>query len=67
MELTSEFTAVGPDFVTQGFKPPRDSYNVGAMFSLFAQQSWTLTASYDFNFKDDYTANAGFVRARYEW
>jgi outer membrane autotransporter protein len=67
MELTSQFVGAGPNFVTSGFRPARESFNLGGSLTLFNQKNWTFTASYDFDFKEDYTANAAFMRARYEW
>ncbi|MBI2790854.1 MAG: autotransporter domain-containing protein [Gammaproteobacteria bacterium] len=66
-ETTSQFVGSGPSFTTSGFKPAQDSYNIGASVSIFGDNNVTLTASYDFDFKDDYTANSGFLRLRYGW
>jgi hypothetical protein len=67
MELTSQFVGAGPSFATSGFRPAKESFNLGGNLTLFNKKNWTFTASYDFDFKEDYTANAAFMRARYEW
>lgn len=68
IELTSQFLGAGPSFVTAGIKPPRDSYNIGASLkTLSINRRLIFTVYYDFNFKEDYTAHAGFLRLRYEW
>ncbi len=68
MNTTSQFTGGGPSFVTVGFTPAPTSYNVGASLSVFSDFSnYIITMSYDYETKDDYTANAGFLRMRYEW
>lgn len=67
METTSQFVGAGPDFKTLGFKPARLSYNLGASLSLFSKANWTFKAGYDFDIKENYTAHAGQIRARYDW
>lgn len=67
MQLTSQFTGSGPSFITQGFTPAKASFDIGASLTLFTHYDFTLSANYDFAFKDDYTSNSGFMRVRYEW
>lgn len=67
VQTTSQFVGAGPSFNTFGFKPARDSYNLGASLTLFSHYSFNMSAEYDFNFKQDYRANSGFVRVRYEF
>ncbi|MFI4938629.1 MAG: autotransporter domain-containing protein [Candidatus Berkiellales bacterium] len=70
MATTSVFIGApfGPTFNTTGFKPPRDSYNVGASITTFGiNTGLVFIASYDFDFQEDFTSNAGFLRLRYEW
>jgi outer membrane autotransporter protein len=68
VEATSQFTDTGPLFETTGLRPHRTSYNIGASLARFTTNTpWVFSASYDYNFKDTYHANAGFLRARYEW
>jgi outer membrane autotransporter protein len=67
MQTTSQFTGAGPSFNTVGFKPARASYNLGGSVALFSKHDWIFSAHYDFNFKEDYKANSGFLRVRHEW
>jgi outer membrane autotransporter protein len=67
MQLTSQFTGSGPSFITQGFTPAQASFDIGTSFILFTHYDFTLSANYDFAFKEDYTSNSGFLRVRYEW
>lgn len=68
MALTSQFIGGGPSFTTSGVRPAHDNYNTGASISAYSKNTGlTFTASYDFDFRDDFTAHAGFLRLRYEW
>ena len=67
MEVTAEFTGGGPSFITKGFNPARGGLNVGGSINVFRQTGIVLSAEYDFKLKEDYYANAGFLRFRYEW
>ncbi|MBS0288574.1 MAG: autotransporter domain-containing protein [Proteobacteria bacterium] len=67
MEITSQFTGGGPSFETLGFRPAKVSYNLGSNFTLFSKTTWSFMLNYDLNFKEDYVANAGYLRALYEW
>ncbi len=67
MQLTSQFVGAGPSFNTLGFTPAKTSLNLGGHISLFSTNNWIFTVSYDFDVKEDYTANAGFVRIKHEW
>lgn len=68
MDVTSQFVGAGPSFVTSGFKPERDLYNFGLGLTTFGKDSNLIfTITYDLEWKSDYIAHNGFVRARYEW
>ncbi len=68
MQVTSQFTGGGPSFTSIGFTPAATSFNIGASITTFSNLSdIILTASYDFEYKDDYAANAGFLSVRYLW
>lgn len=66
METTSQFIGAGPSFGTNGFRPARLSFDVGASVTLFTHTGFSFMASYDFGIKSEYTSHAGFLRARYE-
>ncbi len=67
VQLTSQFTSAGPSFVTYGIEMPNKNYNLGMSLSVFNHHNLAFTASYDFDFKAQYTAHAGFMRLRWEW
>ncbi|MFI4937791.1 MAG: autotransporter domain-containing protein [Candidatus Berkiellales bacterium] len=67
MQTQSQFVGAGPSFITSGANPVADSYVIGASISTFSEEGLVVTLNYDYNFKQDYRAHAGFIRARYEW
>lgn len=67
METTSQFIGAGPSFITSGTHRVRDSYNIGAEVTTFESDGIVISLSYDYYFKEDYNAQTGFIRARYEW
>ncbi|MCS5711295.1 autotransporter domain-containing protein [Candidatus Berkiella aquae] len=64
---TSQFIGAGPSFVTEGAKPAQTSYNLGLKLTAFEHENLTLTASYDFLFKEDFTSNTAYLKFRYDW
>jgi outer membrane autotransporter protein len=67
VEDTSSFTAGGGTFTTQGATPDRSRVDLGAAIKFQTTNNWDLTASYDFNWRSDYTSHAGFLRAGYKF
>ena len=67
IEDTSQFTAGGGTFTTQGPSPARGSVDLGTSLRYSTPSHWNFTASYDFDWKSDYTSNAGFIRAGYRF
>jgi len=67
IQSTSNFTGGGASFNTQGADPARGTATIGAGLQYKATSNWTLSAGYDFEIKDDYTAHAGVVRAGYNF
>jgi len=65
IQSTSNFTGGGASFNTQGADPARGTATIGAGLQYKATSNWTLSAGYDFEIKDDYTAHAGILRAGY--
>lgn len=63
VQATANFTGGGASFSTKGMDPARSSLNAGASVSLFTQSNVELTGSYDFEYKSDYNAHAGYIRA----
>ena len=65
---TSSFTgAPGVNFRTEGFDPAQSKFNAGANLSYFSASNVELTASYDFEYKEDFIGHAGMLRAAYKF
>lgn len=64
-ELTavSSFTGGGGAFVTTGSEPAEHKFNAGAGIKYFSPGKWEFTASYGFDYMEDYDAHSGMVRA----
>ena len=67
IEDTSQFTAGGGTFTTQGPSPARSSVDLGTSLRYSAPSNWNFTASYDFDWKSNYTSNAGVIKAGYRF
>ena len=67
VEDAAQFTGGGGTFTAQGPNPARSSVNLGGTVRYYAPSNWNYTASYDFGWKQDYTANAGFIKAGYRF
>ncbi|MCB9979289.1 MAG: autotransporter domain-containing protein [Rhodospirillales bacterium] len=67
VETTSTFTGGGAAFQTNGMDPARSTFNVGAGLSYMATNNWEFSANYDYEFKSDYGAHSGLVRAAYKF
>ena len=62
---TSSFSGGGGSFATTGFTPAQSTYDFGAKVSLFTKNNFTIEANYDFQFKEDYWENTGWVTVSY--
>jgi len=51
------------NFSTEGASPGRNVFDVGARLIYATKANWDLSATYDFQVKQDYTSNTGEVRA----
>lgn len=66
-KTSSQFISIGPAYDTVGYLPTKESYNAGASLTVFGENGFVFSVSYDYDFKNDYRAHTGFVRLRYEW
>jgi outer membrane autotransporter protein len=64
---TNRFIATGGSFRTEGFDPAQTTFNVGAGVTYFSTTNWELSAGYDYEFKSDYDAHSGTLRAAYKF
>lgn len=64
-QATSTFTGSGASFSTNGFNPPKSSYNAGFKLTLVTKYDVTLSLNYDFEIKDDFYSHTGYINVRY--
>jgi len=64
-QASSTFTGGGASFATQGFDPPKSSYNLGATLTVMTAHNVTLTLNYDFEMKTDFYSHNGYFNLRY--
>ncbi len=67
VSTTSTFSAGGTAFNADGFDPAQTTFNAGAGVTYFSTQNWDLSADYDFEYKSDYDAHSGILRAAYKF
>lgn len=63
MQTTSTFTGGGPAFTTTGGEPQRGKFNIGGGIGVGTLNDWQLSAEYDYELQQDYSAHSGFIRA----
>lgn len=63
VQSTNRFIGGGQAFNTQGADPARSTFNVGAGMKLYTTDNWEFSAKYDFEYKADYDAHSGYLRA----
>ena len=64
---TSSFTGGGATFKTEGFDPAQSTFNAGFGATVYNTNNWEFTGGYDFEYKSDYTAHSGVVKATYKF
>lgn len=64
---TARFTGGGASFKTTGIDQARSTFNVGGGITWETNMNWELSAEYDYEFKSDYNAHSGIVRAGYKF
>jgi outer membrane autotransporter protein len=67
VDATASFAAGGGTFTTNGLNPSNSTFDAGADIIFFSTSNWELKGSYDFTWKQDYTANSGHIRATYKF
>lgn len=67
ISTTSSFTGGGAAFNTKGMDPARSQFDVGAAVKYMTVNNWDFTAQYDYQFKSDYDAHNGILRAAYKF
>lgn len=65
--MNSSFAAGGSTFRAVGFSPAQDTLDIGVSVTYAQANNWQLTANYNFEYKSDYEAHSGSVRAAYKF
>jgi len=63
----TQFTAGGPVFVMQGPDPAAHAFDFGLGMTYLSREEWEIKLGYDLEYKRDYVAHAGMVRAAYKF
>ena len=66
-ETTATFSGGGGSFATEGFDPARNSFDMGTKLSLMTEGGWSFEVNYDFQYKEDFRAHAGWAGSRYRF
>jgi len=64
---TSTFRGGGPAFRTVGAEPSATTLSAGVEINYRLAESWEVAASYDADWRSDYDAQVGMVRATYKF
>jgi autotransporter family porin len=64
---SSKFIGGGATFRTEGSDPVNSTFNAGFGATVYNTNSWEFTGGYDFEYKSDYTAHSGVVKAAYKF
>jgi len=63
----SSFSGGGDAFVTQGFDPANDTFNIGLSATIQLHDKVDLRFNYDFDAKSDYSSHSGLINLRYSY
>lgn len=64
-QATSTFTGGGASFSTEGYDPPKSSYNAGARLTVLMKQGVMASFNYDFEMKRDFYSHAGYANIHF--
>lgn len=67
VELNSSLTGGGSAFTLNGMTPAADTFNVGTTVKFIASEKIDVIGSYNFDYKEDYSAHSGFIRLSYKF
>jgi len=67
IDTTSNFVGASagtnPSFTTEGAQPDRNRIDLSAGVTYMSTANWDMSANYDFEYRPDYKANTGTLRA----
>lgn len=67
VDTSANLQGGGATFTTPGADSQDLAVDLGASLTYFSTTNWELTADYNFEYKEDYDAHAGFLRAAYKF
>ena len=67
VETTASFTGAGGSFTAQGYEPEEHRFNIGTGLTYMTTTNWEFKVDYNYDFREDYEAHSGFVRAAYRF
>lgn len=67
VSTTTAFTGGGSAIDSEGFDPAQSTVVLGAGLRYQLNDSWEVSAQYDFEYKTDYRAHTGAIRAAYNF
>lgn len=66
-KTTAQYIGFGSAYTMDGFSPARAYYNLGLSLTTYGQGNIDVSFGYDYFWKQDYHAHAGFLKVRYNW
>lgn len=67
VESTGSLEGGGGSFVSKGPEPEPHRFNVGAGLTYISTTNWELQTHYNYDYREDFDAHSGFVRAAYKF
>lgn len=64
---TAQYIGFGTTYQTTSFSPARTYYNMGLSLTTYGQGNIGVSLGYDYTWKQNYHAHAGFLKLRYDW
>lgn len=66
-EASNQFAGGGTAFKVKGADPASTTFDAGLGLKYQSTSNWTLSADYNFEYKSDYSSNAGMVKAAFQF
>ena len=66
-KTTATFIDNGDSFITNGFTPARNTFNVGVKFTYFTNSNIDISFSFDCQAKDDFYGYYGYLNGCYKF
>ena len=66
-QYTSTFSGGGASFDTNGFRPARNSGDIGVRFALIAKHNVEVSLNYDFRVRQDFHSHSGYADVHYKF